>query len=64
VDIAGTFTVQMQWPGLPLKDAAGGSDRFTVKTMLPCSSVIPALQGTTQERIDPGAIMRAAVRHP
>jgi hypothetical protein len=46
VDIVGTFTSQMQWPGLPLLDAAGGSDIFTVKTMLKCTTIKSTLQGT------------------
>jgi hypothetical protein len=54
VDIAGDFSTQMQWPGLPqLTNGNGGANTaiFTVKTQLTCTSV-PSLQGTVLHLVD------------
>jgi hypothetical protein len=46
VDIVGTYAASMQWPALPALASPGGSDMFTVKTMLTFSTVTPKLNGT------------------
>jgi hypothetical protein len=46
VNIAGTFTGQMQWPGLPALASPGGSDLFVMKIGLTLPTIQFHLQGT------------------